>query len=116
MVGEQLTWALEELRQQLLSNSIPDRWRKLAPETGKTLPRWMEQLRVSDNINYRSFKKSHKCFLSNFVQNRDEQYKFWSLSGEPLIMRLAHLHSPKSYITSIVLVCIHLTYLAIFHI
>lgn len=45
--GGQLTLALEVVQGRLLRNEIPDRWRRLAPETSKTLARWMEQLKAS---------------------------------------------------------------------
>lgn len=45
--GGQLTLALEVVQRRLLRNEIPDRWRRLAPGTSKTLARWMEQLKAS---------------------------------------------------------------------
>lgn len=44
--------------------------------------------------------------MSIFLQERAKQYKYWSLSGEPLVMWLSGLHIPESYLTALVQVSI----------
>lgn len=63
----------------LYNNQIPTNWRKLAPDTCKTLSSWMDHL-----------------------QKRASQYKYWSSSGEPLVMWLSGLHIPESFLTALV--------------
>lgn len=45
--GEQLTLALEMVRDKIMHRDIPKQWRKFAPETSKSLARWFEQLQAS---------------------------------------------------------------------
>lgn len=70
---------LDSLSIALFNNQIPDDWRKLAPDTCKTLASWMDHL----------------------IQ-RSSQYRYWSSSGEPLVMWLSGLHVPESFLTALV--------------
>lgn len=36
------------------------------------------------------------------IQKRSQQYKYWSVSGEPLVMWLSGLHIPESYLTALI--------------
>ncbi|XP_055696351.1 dynein axonemal heavy chain 10 [Lutzomyia longipalpis] len=75
----QMDEVLEVVVDALFSGRLPDEWRRFAPETCKSLGGWMEHL-----------------------QKRNQQYKYWSLSGEPLVMWLSGLHVPRSYITALI--------------
>eukprot|EP00102_Acyrthosiphon_pisum_P015188 XP_008185630.2 PREDICTED: dynein heavy chain 10, axonemal [Acyrthosiphon pisum] len=70
---------LESVSSSLYNGQIPNVWMKLAPQTCKNLGGWIE----------------------HFV-SRTEQYAEWSTIGEPLVMWLAGLHVPESYLTAIV--------------
>lgn len=70
---------LDSLSVALFNNQIPDDWRKLAPDTCKTLAGWMDHL-----------------------IRRASQYRYWSSSGEPLVMWLSGLHVPESFLTALV--------------
>lgn len=70
---------LDGIALSLFNNQIPDDWRKLAPDTCKTLSSWMEHL-------------NRRC----------NQYKYWASSGEPLVMWLSGLHVPESFLTALV--------------
>lgn len=59
---------LDNIAISLLNGQIPMNWRKLAPDTCKTLSSWMVHL------NHRAL-----------------QYRCWSSSGEPLVMWLSGL-------------------------
>ncbi|XP_052562272.1 dynein axonemal heavy chain 10 isoform X4 [Culex pipiens pallens] len=63
----------------LFNGLLPDDWRNLAPATCKQLGDWIEHL-----------------------LRRNQQYKYWSVSGEPLVMWLSGLHIPESYLTALV--------------
>lgn len=41
-----------------------------------------------------------------FQKLRAVQYKYWTLSGEPLVMWLSGLHIPQSYLTALVQVSV----------
>jgi dynein heavy chain, axonemal len=71
--------SLDSIADALYKGKIPDEWRKLAPDTCKALSSWMEHL------NHRSI-----------------QYRYWSSSGEPLVMWLSGLHVPESFLTALV--------------
>lgn len=51
---------------------------------------------------------SHPSFPSIFrivhgaAQNRAQQYKYWSVSGEPTVVWFSGLHAPKCYIKAII--------------
>jgi dynein heavy chain, axonemal len=70
---------LDGIAQALFNGQLPDNWRKLAPRTRKQLGDWMDHF-----------------------QKRSQQYKFWAVSGEPLVMWLSGLHIPESYLTALV--------------
>uniref|UniRef100_A0A6E8V0M9 Dynein heavy chain 10, axonemal n=1 Tax=Anopheles coluzzii TaxID=1518534 RepID=A0A6E8V0M9_ANOCL len=67
---------LDNVAHALFNGQLPDDWRKLAPATCKQLGDWIEHL--------------------------SQQYKYWSVSGEPLVMWLSGLHIPESYLTALV--------------
>lgn len=69
----------EEIAMALRKNRIPECWQKLAPNTTMHLSTWL-------------------CHL----QERAQQYKLWSDSGEPTVMWLSGLHAPVSYLKAIV--------------
>uniref|UniRef100_A0A182TQL6 AAA+ ATPase domain-containing protein n=1 Tax=Anopheles melas TaxID=34690 RepID=A0A182TQL6_9DIPT len=71
---------LDNVAHALFNGQLPDDWRKLAPATCKQLGDWIEHL----------------------LQRRSQQYKYWSVSGEPLVMWLSGLHIPESYLTALV--------------
>ncbi|GAB0094127.1 Dynein heavy chain [Sergentomyia squamirostris] len=75
----QMDEVLDDVVEALFSGRLPNEWRKYAPETCKKLGGWIEHL-----------------------QRRNQQYKYWSLSGEPLVMWLSGLHVPRSYITALI--------------
>lgn len=70
---------LDNIATSIFNGQIPDDWRKLAPDTCKSLSSWMEHL-----------------------NRRAVQYRYWSSSGEPLVMWLSGLHVPESFLTALV--------------
>uniref|UniRef100_A0A673CHG9 Dynein axonemal heavy chain 10 n=1 Tax=Sphaeramia orbicularis TaxID=375764 RepID=A0A673CHG9_9TELE len=70
---------LDEVARALFNGYIPAIWKKLAPDTLKSLGNWMSH-----------FKK------------RYEQYHSWVDEGEPKVMWLSGLHIPESYLTALV--------------
>ncbi|MGH0158836.1 UNVERIFIED_CONTAM: hypothetical protein FKN15_061612 [Acipenser sinensis] len=70
---------LDEVARALFNGQIPVIWRKLAPDTLKSLGHWMLH-----------FKK------------RFDQYSTWIDEGEPTVMWLSRLHIPESYLTALV--------------
>ncbi|KAK9522770.1 hypothetical protein VZT92_019216 [Zoarces viviparus] len=70
---------LDEVARALLNGHIPAIWKKLAPETLKSLSNWMSH-----------FKR------------RYEQYSYWVDEGEPKVMWLSGLQNPESYLTAVV--------------
>ncbi|XP_069880965.1 dynein axonemal heavy chain 10 isoform X1 [Dipodomys merriami] len=70
---------LDDVARALFLGSIPNIWRKLAPDTLKTLGNW---------IVY---------FLRRF-----HQYTTWVTENEPSVMWLSGLHIPESYLTALV--------------
>uniref|UniRef100_A0A803TD88 Dynein axonemal heavy chain 10 n=1 Tax=Anolis carolinensis TaxID=28377 RepID=A0A803TD88_ANOCA len=70
---------LDEVARALFNGQIPNIWRKLAPDTLKTLGNWMIY-----------FKKRYL------------QYTSWVEEGEPSVMWLSGLHIPESYLTALV--------------
>lgn len=71
--------ALDNVANSLFNGLIPMDWRKLAPDTCKSLSSWMVHL-----------------------NHRAVQYRYWSSSGEPLVMWLSGLHVPESFLTALV--------------
>ncbi|KAM8812104.1 dynein axonemal heavy chain 10 [Rhynchonycteris naso] len=70
---------LDDVARSLFIGQIPHIWRKLAPETLKSLGNWM------------------LYFLQRF-----NQYTSWVNEGEPNVMWLSGLHIPESYLTALV--------------
>lgn len=71
--------SLEKLANSIFRQEVPVEWKKFAPDTCKNLPRWIDHL----------------------IQ-RAYQYKYWSSSGEPLVMWLSGLHAPESFLTALI--------------
>ncbi|XP_075390744.1 dynein axonemal heavy chain 10 [Tenrec ecaudatus] len=70
---------LDDVAKSLFIGNIPNIWRKLAPDTLKSLGNWMVY------------------FLHRFMQ-----YTSWVMEGEPGVMWLSGLHIPESYLTALV--------------
>ncbi|XP_033947329.1 dynein axonemal heavy chain 10 [Pseudochaenichthys georgianus] len=70
---------LDEVARALFNGHIPAIWKKLAPDTLKSLGNWMIH-----------FKRRH------------EQYSYWVEKGEPKVMWLSGLQIPESYLTALV--------------
>ncbi|XP_054466216.1 dynein axonemal heavy chain 10 [Anoplopoma fimbria] len=70
---------LDEVARALFNGHIPAIWKKLAPDTLKSLGNW----------------------ISHF-KRRYEQYHYWVDEGEPKVMWLSGLHIPESYLTALV--------------
>ncbi|XP_069789574.1 dynein axonemal heavy chain 10 isoform X2 [Narcine bancroftii] len=70
---------LDEVARAFFNGNIPAIWRRLAPDTLKTLGNWMIH-----------FKR------------RFDQYTLWVDEGEPNVMWLSGLHIPESYLTGLV--------------
>lgn len=70
---------LDNIATSIFNGQIPDDWRKLCPDTCKSLSNWIEHL-----------------------NHRAVQYRYWSSSGEPLVMWLSGLHVPESFLTALV--------------
>ncbi|XP_051831868.1 dynein axonemal heavy chain 10 [Antechinus flavipes] len=70
---------LDDVARALFIGNIPNIWRKLAPDTLKSLGNWMEY------------------FLRRF-----SQYTTWILESDPNVMWLSGLHIPESYLTALV--------------
>ncbi|KAM5237710.1 dynein axonemal heavy chain 10 [Ctenodactylus gundi] len=70
---------LDDVARSLFLGLIPNIWRKLAPDTLKSLGNWMIY------------------FLRRFGQ-----YTSWVTEGEPSVMWLSGLHIPESYLTALV--------------
>jgi dynein heavy chain len=70
---------LDELANALFNGQLPGMWRRLAPDTLKSLGNWMLHF-----------------------DRRYAQYKAWVEQGEPTVMWLSGLHIPESYLTALV--------------
>ncbi|XP_073737373.1 dynein axonemal heavy chain 10 [Callorhinus ursinus] len=70
---------LDDVARSLFLGQIPNIWRKLAPDTLKSLGNWM------------------LYFLRRF-----SQYTLWVTESEPSVMWLSGLHIPESYLTALV--------------
>ncbi|KAE8635010.1 hypothetical protein XENTR_v10002490 [Xenopus tropicalis] len=70
---------LDEVARALFNGQIPNIWRRLAPDTLKSLGNWM--------IHFR---------------RRFNQYTSWVNESEPNVMWLSGLHIPESYLTALV--------------
>ncbi|KAK7877270.1 hypothetical protein WMY93_032024 [Mugilogobius chulae] len=70
---------LDEIARALFNGHIPAVWKRLAPDTLKSLGNWMDHFR-----------------------RRHQQYHQWVEQGEPQVMWLSGLHIPESYLTALV--------------
>ncbi|XP_024136867.1 dynein heavy chain 10, axonemal isoform X4 [Oryzias melastigma] len=70
---------LEDLAHALCNSLVPAMWKRLAPQTLKSLDDWMSHLR-----------------------RRYEQYRNWVHEGEPKVLWLSGLHVPESYLAAVV--------------
>jgi dynein heavy chain len=70
---------IESIMLSIYNGLLPDQWRKLAPETQKSLLNWIEHYR-----------------------HRYDQYQDWLDNGEPKTMWLSGLHIPASYLKAII--------------
>ncbi|XP_078713472.1 dynein axonemal heavy chain 10 [Lampetra fluviatilis] len=70
---------LDEVARALFNGTIPAIWRRLAPDTLKSLANWMVHF-----------------------HQRHQQYSAWVEDGEPTVMWLSGLHIPESYLTALV--------------
>ncbi|KAH0502213.1 Dynein heavy chain 10, axonemal [Microtus ochrogaster] len=70
---------LDDVARSLFLGHIPHIWRKLAPDTLKTLGNWMV-----------------------YFLRRYSQYTLWVTESEPSVMWLSGLHIPESYLTALV--------------
>ncbi|XP_078467787.1 dynein axonemal heavy chain 10-like [Lampetra planeri] len=85
LIGEVgMSSELDDLAQSLFNGEIPAIWRKLAPNTLKSLGNWMIH-----------FKRRH------------DQYSSWISEGEPHVIWLSGLHIPESYLTALVQTTCH---------
>uniref|UniRef100_A0A2C9JWZ0 AAA+ ATPase domain-containing protein n=1 Tax=Biomphalaria glabrata TaxID=6526 RepID=A0A2C9JWZ0_BIOGL len=70
---------LDDVARSMFNGQIPSIWRRLAPDTLKSLGNWM--------IHF---------------ENRYKQYNTWVNEAEPPVMWLSGLHIPESYLTALV--------------
>lgn len=70
---------LDEIARSLFNGQLPAQWRRLAPDTLKTLGNWMVHF-----------------------ERRYQQYDNWIKKGDPVVMWLSGLHIPESYLTALV--------------
>ncbi|XP_021268215.1 dynein heavy chain 10, axonemal isoform X2 [Numida meleagris] len=70
---------LDDVARALFNGQIPGSWRRLAPDTLKTLGNWII-----------------------FFRDRYNQYTTWVEECEPKVMWLSGLHIPESYLTALV--------------
>ncbi|XP_031448519.1 dynein heavy chain 10, axonemal isoform X3 [Phasianus colchicus] len=70
---------LDDVARALFNGQIPGIWRRLAPDTLKTLGNWII-----------------------FFRDRYNQYSTWVNDCEPKVMWLSGLHIPESYLTALV--------------
>eukprot|EP00002_Diphylleia_rotans_P017763 TRINITY_DN3442_c0_g1_i2.p1 TRINITY_DN3442_c0_g1~~TRINITY_DN3442_c0_g1_i2.p1 ORF type:complete len:3137 (-),score=716.67 TRINITY_DN3442_c0_g1_i2:70-9480(-) len=70
---------LDDLANSIYIGQLTHSWRKLAPDTQKTLGNWMLHF-----------------------ERRYKQYVSWIDDGEPLVMWLSGLHIPEAYLTALV--------------
>ncbi|KAF6769517.1 hypothetical protein AHF37_08554 [Paragonimus kellicotti] len=72
---------LDDVARCLANGLLPASWRRLVPQTEKSLPDWIQHL-----------------------LRRADQYKKWMSTGksEPAVMWLSGLHLPQSYLTALI--------------
>ncbi|XP_026670097.1 dynein heavy chain 10, axonemal [Ceratina calcarata] len=76
-IGMDMT--LESISAALFNGILPQEWARLAPDTRKTLAGWMEHF-----------------------EKRINQYSNWSGANEPIVVWLAGLHIPETYLAALV--------------
>jgi dynein heavy chain, axonemal len=113
LVGEiGMSTELEELAQSLFVGGIPSVWRKLAPDTQKSLANWLVLFKSSSylfsflffSFNFFSYIQNNDHFSLFFkihFRQRHEQYSNW-IKSEPIVMWLSGLHVPEAYFTALV--------------
>ncbi|KOC59002.1 Dynein heavy chain 10, axonemal [Habropoda laboriosa] len=69
---------LKNISAALYNGMLPKEWAKLAPNTRKTLTGWMEHF-----------------------EKRIQQYASWSSASEPIVLWLAGLHIPETYLAAL---------------
>lgn len=70
---------LDNVAYSLYNGQLPASWRKLAPDTRKSLGGWMQHF-----------------------QNRQTQYHLWTMQGDPIVIWLSGLHIPETYLAALV--------------
>ncbi|KAF3425259.1 hypothetical protein E2986_13407 [Frieseomelitta varia] len=70
---------LENISAALYNGQLPEEWARLAPDTRKTLGGWIEHF-----------------------EKRIQQYNSWSMTSEPIVLWLAGLHIPETYLAALV--------------
>ncbi|KAF2892470.1 hypothetical protein ILUMI_13689 [Ignelater luminosus] len=80
LVGEiGMDAVLDNVAYSLYNGQLPNSWRKLAPDTRKTLGGWMQHF-----------------------QKRQKQYYDWTIQGDPMVLWLSGLHIPETYLAALV--------------
>ncbi len=80
LIGEiGMSDVLDALGDSLFNGFLPQLWRRLAPDTQKTLGSWVLHF-----------------------SRRFQQYDLWIKEGEPAVIWLSGLHIPESYLTALV--------------
>nr|XP_034180267.1 dynein heavy chain 10, axonemal [Osmia lignaria] len=70
---------LESISTAVYNGVLPKQWAKLAPDTKKTLAGWMEHF-----------------------EKRIQQYNNWAGTNEPIVLWLAGLHIPETYLAALI--------------
>ncbi|KAG6801134.1 dynein heavy chain 10, axonemal [Apis mellifera caucasica] len=81
-IGMDMT--LESIATALYNGVLPSQWAMLAPDTKKTLAGWIEHF-----------------------EKRIQQYNNWAITGEPIVLWLAGLHIPETYLAALVQMACH---------
>ncbi len=81
---------LDEIARCLYNGQLPPPWRRLAPDTLKSLGNWM--LHFEKRYAQVQFPLAFSYL----------QYDLWCKQGDPLVMWLSGLHIPESYLTALV--------------
>ncbi|XP_020287480.1 dynein heavy chain 10, axonemal isoform X2 [Pseudomyrmex gracilis] len=75
---------LDNISVALYNGTLPREWARLAPDTQKNLASWMDHF-----------------------QKRIDQYTNWSGANEPVVLWLAGLHVPETYLAALVQITCH---------
>ncbi|CAL7939586.1 unnamed protein product [Xylocopa violacea] len=75
---------LESISVALYNGTLPKEWAKLAPDTRKNLGGWMDHF-----------------------EKRIQQYTSWAGTNEPIVLWLAGLHIPETYLAALVQMACH---------